>query len=323
MCKGADSTMLDLCDFSDSDRRSTDKALYDLACMGLRTLVIAHRKLDPDTAINWLNKHKAAASAVQNRSELLAAAGAEIERHMVYLGTTAIEDRLQDEVPEVIADLARAGIVLWMLTGDKEETAINIGHSCNLLLADTKVHFLTRINTPLQYAERLREVYDDVSLKFIPGQGYRNDDGNFTEFCLVMDGPSFEHFDVTDVDQRMMLLKVGQACRSVIACRLTPIQKQQVVNLVKVETVPRATCLSIGDGANDVSMIREADVGVGIFGKEGRQAANNADMAIGEFKFLRRLLLVHGRWNYIRQSNLFLYCMHKNMVVTLTLFWYW
>ena len=80
--------------------------------------------------------------------------------------------------------------------------------------------------------------------------------------------------------------------------------------------------LAIGDGANDVSMILEGNVGVGIFGKEGRQAANNADFAIGEFKFLRRLLLVHGRWNYVRQSKVFLYSMHKNMVLTLTLFWF-
>lgn len=118
------------------------------------------------------------------------------------------------------------------------------------------------------------------------------------------------------------LLKVGQSCRSVIACRLTPRQKQLLVKIVKRLTVPRATCLAIGDGANDVSMIREADVGVGIFGKEGKQAANNADFAIGQFKFLKRLLLVHGRWNYIRQSRTFLYSAHKNMVITLTLFWY-
>lgn len=99
-------------------------------------------------------------------------------------------------------------------------------------------------------------------------------------------------------------------------------QKQQLVALVKIDSNPTATTLSIGDGANDVSMIREANVGIGIIGKEGRQAANNADFAIGQFKFLKPLLLVHGRWNYIRQSRVFLYSMHKNMVLTLTLFWF-
>ena len=99
-------------------------------------------------------------------------------------------------------------------------------------------------------------------------------------------------------------------------------QKQSLVGLVKKDSVPKTTTLAIGDGAHDVSMIREADVGVGIIGKEGRQAANNADFAIGQFKFLRRLLLVHGRWNYIRQSKAFLYCMHKNLVITLSLFWF-
>ena len=112
------------------------------------------------------------------------------------------------------------------------------------------------------------------------------------------------------------------ARRSVVACRLIPVQKQQLVALVKNDSVPKTTTLAIGDGANDVSMIREADVGVGIIGKEGRQAANNADFAIGQFKFLRRLMLIHGRWNYIRQSKAFLYCMHKNLVVTFTLFWF-
>ena len=143
-----------------------------------------------------------------------------------------------------------------------------VGHSCNLLLSDTKVFFLTKLTNPSQYSEKVQEICADLSARFIKGRGYENEDGNITEIALVMDGPSFEHFQFDDVAQRALLLQIGQSCRSVIGCRLTPIQKQQVVNLVKTDTLPKCTTLSIGDGANDVSMIREADVGVGIFGKE-------------------------------------------------------
>lgn len=144
------------------------------------------------------------------------------------------------------------------------------GHSCNLLLSDTKVFFLTKLSSPSQYSEKLQEIHDDLSARFTKDVGYKSEDGNLTEVALVMDGPSFEHFKFDDPIHRGWLLKIGCACRSVIGCRLTPIQKQQVVNLVKTDTLPKCTTLSIGDGANDVSMIREADVGVGIFGKEVR-----------------------------------------------------
>ena len=218
----------------------------------------------------------------------------------------------------MIAELAEAGIVLWMLTGDKEETAINIGHSCNLLTPTTDKYFLTRISTPEEYNTALQTVCHKMTHaadSIVAGAPK-------PEMALIMDGPSFRFFNENSKEQRACLLKIGQMCRSVVACRLTPVQKQMLVGLVKLDTKPKATGLSIGDGANDVSMIREADVGVGIIGKEGRQAANNADFAIGQFKFLKPLLLVHGRWNYIRQSRVFLYSMHKNMVITLTLFWY-
>ncbi len=214
-------------------------------------------------------------------------------------------------VPEVISDLTKAGIIVWMLTGDKLETAINIGHSCNLLLNDTHLHMIAKIDSPAAFDKALRKEY--AAITQIPTN---------PNAALVLDGPSFLHFNEDDPEQRAMLLRIGAGSRSVIACRLTPTQKRELVKLVKKDTVPAATTLSIGDGANDVSMILEANVGVGIFGKEGRQAANNADFAIGEFKFLRRLLLVHGRWNYMRQAKVFLYCMHKNMVLTLILFWF-
>jgi phospholipid-transporting ATPase len=317
LCKGADSVMIDLLALSTDERHTVDKSLLDLASIGLRTLVVASKDLPEQDALAWVEKWKNAASSLQDRADRLASAAEEIEQQMTLLGITAIEDRLQDEVPEVIAELAEAGIVLWMLTGDKEETAISIGHSCNLLTPTTELHFLARIKTDDEYYETLKAVHDTMAERV---EGSK--EGTVPELALVMDGPSFKHFNERNPVHRQYLLKIGQMCRSVIACRLTPVQKQQLVALVKVDSKPKATTLSIGDGANDVSMIREADVGVGIIGKEGRQAANNADFAIGQFKFLRSLLLIHGRWNYIRQSRVFLYSMHKNMAITLTLFWF-
>jgi phospholipid-translocating P-type ATPase (flippase) len=311
VCKGADNIMYPLCNMSIADRNRVDSNLLDLANMGLRTLIVAQKEMDKEEAMLWLSGYKQALVSTVNREDNIAAEGGKLETGMKLLGITAIEDRLQDEVPEVIADLTTADIIVWMLTGDKLETAINIGRSCNLLLPDTHLHMLARIDSPAHFAERLREEYDAITKE-----------PTNPNAALVLDGPSFLHFDEEDLDQRAMLLRIGAGSRSVIACRLTPTQKRELVKLVKVDTVPAATTLSIGDGANDVSMILEANVGVGIFGKEGRQAANNADFAIGEFKFLRRLLLVHGRWNYVRQAKVFLYSVHKNMVLTLTLFWF-
>ena len=321
LCKGADSTVLSLCDLAPEDAKNTEKALFDLSCFGLRTLCVAMKPLSSEDANSWLANYKRAQSSMNEREKMLSAVAAEIEKGMRLVGLTAVEDRLQDEVPEVIADLAKAGIVLWMLTGDKQETAISIGTSCNLLTRNTKTLFLSGIRNEDEFEFRLQEMVDDIRVNFVPGQGYKLNE-RCIELGLIMDGPSFGFFHEDDINQRRNLMLVCQSCRSVIACRLTPIQKQALVHLVKRETKRNATCLAIGDGANDVSMILEADVGVGIFGKEGRQAANNADFAIGQFKFLRRLLLLHGRWNYIRQSRAFLYCAHKNQVITLTLFWY-
>jgi magnesium-transporting ATPase (P-type) len=165
------------------------------------------------------------------------------------IGITAIEDKLQDEVPEVIADLAKAKIVLWMLTGDKEETAVNIGKSCNLIqqesVAHTKLFFIVKIESPEVYHDRLEEIFKNIEASYTTDTGYV-EDGLKKEVVLVMDGPSFRYFDENNVSQRLWLLRIGKRCRSVIACRLTPIQKQQLVALVKNDTVPRAITLAIG-----------------------------------------------------------------------------
>lgn len=312
LCKGADSMMLDLCDIPKDKREEVEASLYSLACEGLRTLMVAQRVVNKSQALQWSEAWNVASSSIKGRDANLATVASEMEQGLQLLGITAIEDKLQDEVPETLAELARAGITLWMLTGDKEETAINIGRSCNLILHDSAMSYMTKISNEKAFRTMLKQAHNDVVKnrgKTVSGTS-----------CLVLDGQSFKYYDENDKDQRSRLMRIGQACRAVIACRLTPTQKQQLVRLVKKEI--GSVTLAIGDGANDVPMIQEADVGIGIIGKEGKQAANNADFAIGQFRFLRRLVLVHGRWNYIRQSKVFLYCMHKNMVITLTLFCY-
>jgi len=98
----------------------------------------------------------------------------------------------------------------------------------------------------------------------------------------------------------------------VLCCRSTPLQKASVVKLAKEKL--NGKTLAIGDGANDVSMIQCADVGVGISGQEGMQAVMASDFALARFKFLRRLLLVHGHWCYDRLARTVLYFFHKNSV---------
>ena len=135
-----------------------------------------------------------------------------------------------------------------MLTGDKEETAINIGHSCNLLLEKTKLFFLVKIEQEDVYSNQLAAIYEDIQAHTDNGinKKYTTEHGEELEIALVMDGPSFKYFDDQNAFHRKSLLRIGQASRSVIACRLTPVQKQQVVALVKKDSRPRLTCLSIG-----------------------------------------------------------------------------
>lgn len=136
--------------------------------------------------------------------------------------------------------------------------------------------------------------------------------------ALVIDGKSLAFALEKDLEKDFLDLAV--MCKAVVCCRVSPLQKALVVKLVKRHL--KAILLAIGDGANDVSMIQAAHVGVGISGMEGMQAARSADVSIGQFKYLRKLLLVHGSWSYQRLSKVILYSFYKNIALYMTQFWY-
>ena len=306
-CKGADSFVYALLGQGQEELKDkTNEHLTDFAKSGLRTLTLAYKPLSKQEYDDWNEKYYQASIALDNREEELAKVALLIEKDLILLGATAIEDKLQIGVPETIAHLAEAGVKVWVLTGDKTETAINIGFSCRLL---TDEQTLLIVN-----GETRKSAYKDLQAKI--NQQAKEPEA---EFALIIDGKTLEH--LLRAEYKYDLLSCATKCKAVICCRVAPIQKAQVVKLVR-KNIKTAVTLAIGDGANDVSMIQAAHVGIGISGFEGRQAVQVSDYAIAQFRYLERLMLLHGHWNYKRITTLIVYSFYKNCVFALTQFWF-
>eukprot|EP00124_Ichthyophonus_hoferi_P000614 Ihof_evm7s24 gene=Ihof_evmTU7s24 len=305
-CKGADNMIMARIKKNDELENVTNKHLEEYASDGLRTLCLAMKEIDDETFYKWYAKFKEASLALEDRQELVDAVGEEIETNMTLIGTTAIEDRLQAGVPECIANLRKADMKIWVLTGDKQETAINIGFACQLLNNNMQI-FIVNERSKTDVLAKIQALKDQADAEVNP-----------VEKALVIDGPSLE-FALED-ECRLELLDLAIGCKAVVCCRVSPMQKAEVVNLVK-DNRPSVT-LAIGDGANDVSMIQAAHIGIGISGLEGRQAVLASDYSFAQFRFLERLLLVHGRWSYMRMTKFLKYFFYKNFAFTLQQFWY-
>ncbi|KAG0200243.1 hypothetical protein BGX28_006650 [Mortierella sp. GBA30] len=316
VCKGADSVIYERLDKADEQSKLREDTLVDLerfANEGLRTLCLAYRKISEEEYAEWVLEYDEACNTIHNRDENIENACEIIEHSLILLGGTAIEDRLQEGVPECIALLSRAGIKLWVLTGDKTETAINIGFACNLLQRD-----MILIIIQAQDKEDTREQLMKALDKFWGREADKDPSLVNKSHALIIDGETLKYGLSPSLNG--LLLDVSKRCKSVICCRVSPLQKAKVVSMVKRGL--DVMTLSIGDGANDVSMIQEANIGVGIAGEEGRQAVMASDFAIAQFRYLSKLLLVHGRWSYIRISEMILTFFYKNIVWTLTIFWF-
>jgi phospholipid-translocating ATPase len=322
-CKGADSIVFARLDETSKDAMQTTlKHLGDYAREGLRTLVVAQKHLTHEEYSQWATRHHAASIVQVNRDEELDKVYNEIEQNMTLVGATAIEDKLQDGVPEAIANLAKANIKIWVLTGDKQETAINIGYSSKLLVEDMRV-FIINAEEKGAVEKQLTDAKDEI-VNCEEGKTVEEQSTD-TElrlgppgppFGIVINGSSLRHA----LKMEDILLETASRCQAVICCRVTPLQKKKVVDLVKKRK--KAVTLAIGDGANDVGMIKAAHIGVGISGLEGQQAVLSSDYSFGQFRYLERLLLVHGHWSYHRMVTFLRYFFYKNFAFTFSQFFF-
>ena len=305
LCKGADSVLLPRLAPSDLIEK-TYNHLEEFAIEGLRTLVLAQRDLSYEEYVNWNALYNNAMKDILNREKKLAEVGELIEENLNLVGATAIEDRLQDRVPEAINHLRQAGIKVWVLTGDKIETAVNIGFSCNLL-----TNSMTRITIDAISTNDVREELEK-------GWALTNTDPT-KQYALVISGEAL--IRATRKDLSILLIKLSDVCSVVLCCRVSPQQKADIVKLIRLAKSSALT-LAIGDGANDVNMITAAHVGIGIAGLEGSQAVRASDYSIGQFYFLQRLLFVHGRECYRRNATLICFNFYKNVLLVIPLLYY-
>ncbi|KAK2495667.1 LOW QUALITY PROTEIN: hypothetical protein MC885_014260 [Smutsia gigantea] len=315
-CKGADSSIFPRVIEGKVDQIRS--RVERNAVEGLRTLCVAFKRLVREEYEAICKLLQAAKVALRDREKKLAEAYEQIERDLILLGATAVEDRLQEKAADTIEALQKAGIKVWVLTGDKMETAAATCYACRLFRRSTQ---LLELTTKRIEEQSLHDVLFELSKTVLHHSGSLTRDNisglsaDMQDYGLIIDGAALSLImkpreDGSSSNYRELFLEVCRSCSAVLCCRMAPLQKAQIVKLIKLSK-ERPITLAIGDGANDVSMILEAHVGIGVIGKEGRQAARNSDYAIPKFKHLKKMLLVHGHFYYIRISELVQYFFYK------------
>ncbi|CAH8437280.1 unnamed protein product [Heterobilharzia americana] len=370
-CKGAESSTFEICQLSTTQsRRLANKHVTQFAMDGLRTLVYASRQVDLSEYQELVNELQQANCLFgYERKNALKIIYSKIENNLILLCVTGVEDKLQPGAEKCLKNLREAGIQVWVLTGDKEETAITVsrsaGHfaprmslvrltncedfhslayklfnqledlkvrrrerdlknriknyfkkSINLLKSKTNSDYCKKESSHEKYLfdNGLRQVFSEAVHNQYDQPRHRHSQrpGSSGEpIGLVIDGKSLRY--ALHPCLQTAFLDLCLHLSTVLCCRMTPLQKASVVQLVRsglAETGKSPITAAIGDGGNDVAMLLQANIGIGIYGKEGKEAVRASDYAIPQFKYLQRLLLVHGHRSNYRiciTMNLFYY----------------
>ena len=280
----------------------------NLATKGLRTLVLTQKIISENDFDEWNKEYKNALTAMENRKEKIAEVVSKLENNMDFLCVTGVEDLLQDEVANTIDNLRNAGMKVWMLTGDKVETATCISISAGIKSKNQSI-FTIRND---EFSHESKE--DDIRELRKKLEDYRKKI-SIDPHIFIIDGDSLDlALNYCEED----FFTTTMNAPSVVCCRCSPTQKRKIVKTIKNYTTARTA--AVGDGGNDVAMIQEADVGIGIVGKEGLQASLAADYSIKEFKSLSVLLLWWGRISYKNTSTMANFIIHRGLIISLNQF---
>eukprot|EP00055_Hartaetosiga_balthica_P014490 m.79730 g.79730 ORF g.79730 m.79730 type:complete len:1237 (+) comp8615_c0_seq1:266-3976(+) len=331
-CKGADSAIYHVLTPGSNERvqSATMEHIDQFARTGFRTLCFAYKDIPEEEYKHWASRFQQANLFLgdqkkRKRKELIH----EMEQDLTLLGATGIEDKLQEGVPDAIQQLRYAGLKIWLLTGDKQETAIEIALTCNLITPQMRLIVLNSSLAKTYFDKpkttENKKLHDDARSDVLAMierhlDELKETNGETGDIAIVVDGATLYYALHTVNDVNLRFLQLAEQSKVVVGCRATPLQKAQVVSLVKDNR--SVMTLAIGDGANDVSMIHMAHVGVGISGQEGMQAVMASDFAIAQFRFLVKLMLVHGHWSYDRLSSMILYFFYKNSCLAWVVFFY-
>ncbi|XP_074783795.1 phospholipid-transporting ATPase IK [Athene noctua] len=345
--KGADTVILERLHRRGPNETFTEMALDRFAEETLRTLCLASKEVSEVEYSVWSRRHHEASVLLQDRVRELDKLYEEMEQNLQLLGATAIEDKLQDGVPETIQLLKLGNIKVWVLTGDKQETAMNIGYACKLLTDDMEILEEKEISEILKaywvsnnnlssseeapcsgllsqqcpeascHKKRALIISGDFLDKILHTGEVMKEKGRLWRWLACCKATGSQDRDSL---VEKAFVDLATSCQAVICCRVTPKQKALIVQLVKKHK--KAITLAIGDGANDVNMIKTADIGVGISGLEGMQAVQCSDYALAQFSYLQRLLLVHGRWAYLRICKFLRYFFYKTFAGLMAQVWF-
>ena len=360
------------------------KGLIEFSKRGLRTLMVAFRKINENDYKSWLKQLHKNELNMKNKQRLIERLYDIIEKNLTLLGGTAVEDKLQDNVPETIKELRAARIKIWVLTGDKLDTAKSIGKSCNLISNEQKTFVMKmqkdeedsikkeafqeifkffeefqafisalakKYNLELRYYNKKGRTTSIKSNNYYQNEIIKEINNSQSEMSNSMSSKSvidscidfevfqslrekniLEPFNIiieapilnglfNDEEQTENFFRIAYYANAVICCRVSPSQKSQIIQRMK-EFDSNAVTMAVGDGGNDVAMIMEANVGIGIVGEEGNSAVQASDFSIGEFQILKHLLFYHGRNNLYRISKMILYFFYKNFVFTMTQYYF-